>query len=87
MIKRSFFNLVYFIKESLILFRISLLSNVFSILSTGLIFFMLAMILSGWWISRHVGQIIQGEAQMSVYFNEETTKEDIDDLIMDLEAV
>lgn len=87
MIKRSFFNLVYFIKESLTLFRISLLSNVFSILSTGLIFFMLAMILSGWWISSYVGQVIQGEAQMSVYFSEETPKEQIDDLIMDLESV
>ncbi len=87
MIKRSFFNLIYFMKESLTLFRISLLSNVFSIISTGLIFFMLAMILSGWWISTYVGRVIQGEAQMSVYFSADATQEQVDGLIADLDAV
>ncbi len=42
----------------------------FSFLSTGLIFFILAMVISGWWISNQVVEAIQGEAEISVYFEE-----------------
>lgn len=87
MIKRGIFNTVYFFKESWTLFRISLLSNLFSILSTGLIFFMLAMILSGWWISQHVGAVIQGEAEMNVYYELDLSRSELEDLTDRIQSI
>jgi cell division transport system permease protein len=46
------------------------LSNFFSLLSTALIFFILAMVISGWWISSQIVEAIQGEAEISVYYEE-----------------
>jgi cell division transport system permease protein len=48
------------------------MSNIFSILSIGLIFFLLTMVGSGWWASSKVVDAIQGEAEISVYFKEGT---------------
>lgn len=70
---RSIFNnRGYFLKEAVITLRINLMSNIFSILSIGLIFFLLTMVASGWWASSKVVDAIQGEAEISVYFKEGT---------------
>jgi len=68
--KNILYNAVYFLKEVKIIIRLNLLSNIFSLLSTGLIFFILAMAISGWWISNQVVEAIQGEAEVNVYFTE-----------------
>jgi cell division transport system permease protein len=62
-------NAGYFIKETFIMIRLSLLSNTLSFLSIGLIFFILAMVLSGWWISTEAAGAIRDQAEISVYFN------------------
>ncbi len=63
-------NAGYFLQETITMIRQSLLSNILSILSTGLIFFILAMVISGWWVSNHVADVIQGEAEINVFYNE-----------------
>ncbi len=68
--KNIIYNIGYFLKEVKTIIKLNLLSNVFSFLSTGLIFFILAMVISGWWISNQVVEAIQGEAEISVYFEE-----------------
>jgi cell division transport system permease protein len=68
--KNIIYNLGYFLREVKTIIHLNLLSNVFSFLSTGLIFFILAMVISGWWISNQVVEAIQGEAEISVYFDE-----------------
>ncbi len=68
--KNFFYNLGYFIKESNTIFRVDFLSNIFSIFSIGLIFFILSMIFSGWWISNEVIEFLQKEAEINVYFDE-----------------
>lgn len=68
--KNILFNIGYFLKEARTIIRLNLLSNVFSFLSTGLIFFILAMVISGWWVSNQVVEAIKGEAEINVYFNE-----------------
>jgi len=68
--KNILYNVGYFLKEAKTIIRLNLLSNIFSLLSTGLIFFILAMAISGWWISNQVVEAIQGEAEVSVYFTE-----------------
>lgn len=69
--KNILYNTGYFFKEAKTIIRLNLLSNIFSLLSTGLIFFMLAMVISGWWISNKVVEAIQGEAEVNVYFTED----------------
>lgn len=68
--KSILYNTGYFIREAKTIIKINLLSNILSILSTGLIFFLMAMVLSGWWISNQVVEAIQGEAEINVYFQE-----------------
>lgn len=64
------YNAGYFLREAKTIARLNPLSNIFSFLSTGLVFFILAMVISGWWISNHVVEAIKGEAEISVYFAE-----------------
>lgn len=63
-------NAGYFFGETITMIRQSLLSNILSMLSTCLVFFILAMVISGWWSSNHVADVIQGEAEINVFYNE-----------------
>ncbi|MEA4846240.1 MAG: permease-like cell division protein FtsX [Clostridiaceae bacterium] len=69
--KRILYNAGYFVKEVKTVIRLNLMSNIFSFLSTGLIFFILAMMISGWWVSSQIVRTIQGEAEINVYFRED----------------
>lgn len=68
--KTFFSNTRYFLKEVKTMIRLNVISNTLTILSTGLIFFILAMIISGWWVSSHVVNVVQGEAEINVYLDE-----------------
>lgn len=68
--KNFIYNAGYFVREAVTIMRLNLLSNVFSLLSTGLIFFILAMVVSGWWISSHIVEAIKDEAEINVYYAE-----------------
>lgn len=68
--KNILYNIGYFLREAKTIVRLNLLSNIFSFLSTGLIFFILAMVISGWWISNRIVDAIQGEAEINVYYGE-----------------
>lgn len=70
--KNFLFNAGYFVKETKTIIRMNLLSNILSFLSIGLIFFILSMMISGWWISNQIVLAIQGEAEISVYFSKGT---------------
>lgn len=66
--KNFFSNTGYYLKETFLMIRLSLTSNIMSGLSTSLIFFILAMVVTGWWISSGVTHAIQGEAEISAYY-------------------
>lgn len=68
--KNILLNAGYFLKEVKTMIRLNLLSNILTLFSTGLIFFILAMIISGWWVSNHVVNVVQGEAEINVYLDE-----------------
>lgn len=68
--KQLIYNMGYFMKEVKTIFRSNLLSNIFSLVSTSLIFFVLALVLSGWWVSSQVMETIQGEAEIDIYLVE-----------------
>lgn len=80
--KTIFLNAGYFLKEVKMMIRLNLLSNSLTLISTGLIFFILAMIISGWWVSSHVVKVLQGEAEINVYLDEKIVKTNTDVITM-----
>lgn len=85
--KNILYNLGYFLKEVKTLLRLNLLSNILSILSTGLIFFILAMMISGWWVSGEIVEAIQGEAEISIYYVESTDQDAVLRLIDKIKSI
>lgn len=85
--KNIIYNSGYFLREAKTIVRLNLLSNVFSLLSTGLIFFILAMVISGWWISNQAVLAIQGEAEINVYFKGDIDAVEASELVQDIKAI
>jgi cell division transport system permease protein len=85
--RKIFNNRGYFIKEAVTALRINLMSNIFSILSIGLIFFLLTMVASGWWASSKVVDAIQGEAEISVYFKEGIKDASVYEMLNKIKAI
>jgi cell division transport system permease protein len=78
---KIFTNAGYFFKETFTMVRLSLISNILSLLSTGLIFFILAMVISGWWIMTEISEAIRGEAEISAYFDRDVSPEEETSLV------
>ena len=74
--KNFFYNIGYFLREVKTIFQLNLVSNIFSIFSTGLIFFILALVISGWWGSSQVVEVIQEEAEINLYFDKKISSGD-----------
>lgn len=85
--KNFFYNIGYFLKEAKTIFRVDLISNIFSVFSIGLIFFILSMIFSGWWITDQVIEVLQKEAEINVYYNEKIENSDLSILLKDIQNV
>jgi len=84
--KRAY-NLAYFLKESKTLFKIDFLSNIFSIISIGLILFILSLVLLGWRVSSYVIQIVEREGEINVYYDLSLQEKDINYLMEDIEKI
>lgn len=80
-------NLDYFLKETKTIIRLNFLSNVFSIFSMGLIFFMLSMVISGVWISSQMVELIEEEAEINIYYDENLEETKILDIVNKIEAI
>ncbi|AOT72096.1 cell division protein FtsX [Geosporobacter ferrireducens] len=80
-------NIGYFFREAKTVIRLNLLTNILSLLSTGLIFFILAMVISGWWVSSEVIEVIQEEAEVSVYFDESLNPMDVLHLVKAIKGI
>lgn len=84
---KVFYNLSYFIKEAKTLFTIDLLSNILSIISIGLVFFILALVMTGWSISNHVINIVESEAEINIYFQDSLDSQGINSLMEEIEGI
>lgn len=67
--KTFFYNIGYFFLEAIRTIRFNPLSNLFSVLGTGLILFLLGMVLTGYSIGDRLVTSLQEEAQVNAYFN------------------
>ncbi|MDF2539531.1 MAG: hypothetical protein K0S76_2552 [Herbinix sp.] len=70
--KTFFYNLVYFIREAKNTIRFNLLSNFFSILGTGLILFLLGLVITGGSVGNQFITMLSNEAEISAYFADGT---------------
>jgi cell division transport system permease protein len=85
-----FYNLGYFLMEAKRTLRFNPLSNLFSIIGTGLILFLLGMVLAGWSVGDQLITSLRDEAEVSAYFTEVTDKEEaliLLDTIKNMEGV
>ncbi len=85
--KNPFKNTSYYIKEAKTIFKVDLFSNILSILSIGLIFLILTLILTGWLISDNIVEIIQKETEISIYFDETLDQKPLEDLLTRIRAI
>jgi len=65
--KNIIYNMGYFFKETIRMFRMNWLSYIISLICTGLILFISGMTFSGWRVSDQLVTILQNEAEISVY--------------------
>lgn len=68
--KTFFYNIGYFHRETWRIVKSNLLSNLFSILGTGLILFLFGMVATGTMIGNEFIAKLQQEAEISVYYSE-----------------
>ena len=88
--RNPFKNTAYYIKEAKTIFKVDFLSNILSILSIGLIFFILTLILTGWLISDNIVEVIERETEISIYYDEGLGQESLGNLltrIRDIEGI
>lgn len=85
--KNIIYNLRYFLKEARTIIKLNSLSNIFSIFSMALIFFMLSMVISGWWISSQMIVMLQEEAEISIYYAEGLEESEIFQLVDKIKAI
>jgi len=63
-------------KEAYKTIRLNLLSNIFSFIGTVLIFFIFALVITGWNISGRLVSMLKEEAEISAYFDDYNLDED-----------
>lgn len=80
-------NFIYFIKEAKDIIAQNKLSTFFSLISTALILFVLALVISGWLISSQVVDAIKGEAEISVYMADTTSSNELINSIEQLQGI
>lgn len=85
--KSFIYNLGYFIKESGRILRRNLLSNLFSLLGTGLILFLLGMVLTGGTIGDRLVTMLSEEAEINAYFAPGTTQDKAELLVEQISKV
>jgi cell division transport system permease protein len=85
--KNFLYNKYYFIKEAKTILKLNLISNILSILSMGLMFLLLAMVLSGWWTSNKVTEAIKGESEIDVYYKEGTKQDSVTQLALNIKGI
>lgn len=71
--KQHLVNLGYFIREAFTLLKLSKGSHLLSFVSIALAFFLLSLVVSTWWISLQVIDVLQQEAEIAVFLTETTT--------------
>lgn len=73
--KSFLYNMGYFLKETGRIIKLNLLSNVFSVIGTALILFLLGVVITGTNIGNRLVVMLSEEAEINGYFSEITKEE------------
>ena len=76
----------YLMQEVRTLFRLNALSNLLSLLSLALIFFVAILALSSWRVTTALVKALQAEAEISVYYDLKSGDTSLEDLISKIES-
>ena len=82
--KTLYYNISYYCKETIRIIRMNIISNLFAILGTGLILFILGMVLTGWSISDRLVSKLNEEAEITVYISGDTKSSDINFILNEI---
>lgn len=80
-------NMDYFLKEIKTILKLDLGSNLLSIISLSFIFFLLSMLLAGGWSINYMMEAIESQAEISVYYFENSDTDKILDDIGKIDGV
>ncbi|HAA25131.1 MAG TPA: hypothetical protein DCE11_03285 [Ruminiclostridium sp.] len=78
-------NIGYFLREAGRIIRYNRVSNIFSFLGTGLILFLLGLVVAVWGISSQLVVLLQQEAEISAYFDK--SPENPEDIINSIKLI
>ncbi len=80
-------NIDYFLKEIKTVLKLDLASNILSIISLGFIFFLLSLIVAGGWSVNYMIDSIESQAEISVYYYENSDIKEIQEDIQNINGV
>lgn len=85
--KSFLFNIGYFFKETGRIIRLNLLSNVFSVLGTGLILFLLGIVITGTNIGNRLVVMLSEEAEINGYFSDTINDEERETVVDEINKI
>ncbi|MBP1756509.1 MAG: hypothetical protein H6Q59_2907 [Firmicutes bacterium] len=85
--KTFLYNIGYFLSEAMRTIRSNPLSNFFSVIGTGLILFLLGIVLVGWSVGDQIVMALEQEAEISVYLTNPEDQVKIDELTLQLQKL
>ena len=81
------YNIGYFAKEVRKIIGLNRLSNIISLISTGLILFVLSIVLVGLGISNGLVEKLKEEVEISVYLSEDVSNEKVEEIINSIKII
>ncbi len=85
--KTFFYNIGYFLLEALRTIRFNPLSNFCSILGTGLILFLLGIVLTGWSVGDQIVIMLEQEAEISAYLVDPEDQDQVEELTRQIQSI
>lgn len=83
-------NSGYFIKETFTILKLNKISNVLSLFSITLAFFLLSLVVTTWFISTEMVEVLQQEAEINIFVSEEADDSfhhELSETLQDVEGV
>ena len=84
---RLFRNTGYFFREAGKVIWMNRVSNFFSLLGTVLVLFLFGLVVSGWRVSDRFVEMLQKEAEISAYFEENTDADEAEALVQAIKSL
>lgn len=85
--KSFLYNIGYFIRETGRIIKLNLFSNIFSVIGTGLILFLLAIVITGTDIGNRLVDMLSEEAEINGYFSDVIPEDERDTVVEKIDKI